>query len=54
MVGHYLRGKEHVKFEKYWRKCFGIQPAYGNFFLKRYMSMDQNIAQQINLSDKIV
>lgn len=57
MVGHSLREgkikieiKNHVKFEKNWRKYFGIQPAYGNFF----MSMDQNIDQQINLSDKIV
>ena len=54
MVGHYLQEKKHVKFEKYWRKCFRIQPAYGNHFLKLYMSMDQNIDQQINLSDKIV
>lgn len=54
MVSHYLREKKHVKFEKYWRKCFWIQPAYGDFFKKLYMSMNKNIDQQINLSDKIV
>ena len=30
----FKRGKKHVKFEKEWRKCFGIQPAYGDFFKK--------------------